>query len=442
MSTVFYRSPNAGYPIATKSLGTRMYDATGKEWLDMSGGAAVSAVGHSHPHVVSAMKSQLDNMAYAHTAYFTNEPQEQLAWRISARFGEPESKVYFLSGGSEANETAAKMAWQYWAELGKPDKKIIISRKNSYHGNTLGALSLSGNSARRKASAAPLLNWPRVSPCYAYRFKRISETEAEYSARLIGEISSAIESVGAENVAGFICEPFVGPSLGVVGATDNYLKSLRELCDQHEILLIFDEVMCGSGRTGTWFAHAADEIVPDIVTLAKGIAGGYMPLAATVVRKKIHSVLENNGFCHGHTYVGHALACAAGCAVMDVVESEGLLAASQDKGDELLQALRQKFTNHPNVGDIRGRGFFIGIEFVEDKATKAGFADNRKYADEIMAVAMDIGLICYPGEILFDGRVVPNILLAPPLVSSDSDFELMFEKLEGIIERVFKCRPS
>ena len=438
MSTVFYRNSNVNYPRAIKSFGTRVYDKTGKEWLDMSGGAAVSTVGHGHSHVIQAIEQQLNNIAFIHTSFFTNEPQEQLAERISAKFLEPDSKVYFSSGGSEANETSIKMAWQYWAALGKPDKKVIISRENSYHGNTLGALSLSGNPIRRKQSAAPLINWPRVSPCYPYRFMADGQTIEAYSKSLIAEISTVIDEIGAENIAGFICEPIVGASLGVVAATESYLSSLRQLCDEHEILLIFDEVMCGSGRTGTWFAHEAFDVVPDITTVAKGVAGGYVPLAATIVRGSVHSVLSNSGFHHGHTFVGHALACAAGCAVMDVVENENLLAISRDKGLYILKFLKQKFAQHPNIGDIRGRGYFIGIEFVSDKNTKAGFATGVNYADAFMQAAMDIGLICYPSQVVFNGLVVPHILLAPPLVSSDSDFDLLIEKLEGIIKRVLK----
>ena len=437
MTSVFYRAPKASYPIAASATGTRIIDRDGNEWLDMSGGAAVSAVGHGHPTVLAAIQDQLAKIPFAHTAFFSNAPQEELAERISARFSELDSKVYFSSGGSEANETAAKMAWQYWQAKGQPNKKIIISREYSYHGNTLGALSLSGNPARRRQSAAPLLDWPRVSPCYAYRFQGPQESEAQYTARLIKELSATIANTGPDTIAAFICEPVVGASLGVVPPTAQYLAAVRQLCDDNDILLICDEVMCGSGRTGTWFAHAQDAIVPDLVTVGKGIAGGYVPLAATIIRKHLSDVLSESGFVHGHTYVGHALACAAGCGVMNVLETDNLLAQTSERGAQLMARLREDLGDHPALGDVRGRGFFIGLEFVSDKETKAGFAGTGKSGEAIKAAAMAQGLICYPGHVTFDGLTVPHILLAPPLIASDSDFDLLIDKLKRVMDHVF-----
>ncbi|HEY5646714.1 MAG TPA: aminotransferase class III-fold pyridoxal phosphate-dependent enzyme, partial [Pseudomonadales bacterium] len=306
---VFYRTPGEDYPLAVSASGVTITDSTGKQYLDMSGGAAVSCLGHGHPDVVAAISRQLGTLDFAHTRFFSSEPQEALARRIADQFGAPGARVYFTSGGSEANETALKLAWQYWAALGQPGKKLIISREHSYHGNTFGALSVSGNDGRRRASAAPLLDWPRIPPCYEYRERAAGESSEAYAERAAGYLDAALRSVGSDTVAAFICEPVVGSSLGVVPGAPGYLARIREICDRHGILLIADEVMCGSGRTGTFFAHTQDDVRPDIVTLAKGLAGGYQPLAATVLGAELGEVLGRAGFAHGHTYVGHPVAC-------------------------------------------------------------------------------------------------------------------------------------
>lgn len=437
MTSVLYRMPHKDYSVAQRSQGMRIFDENGRSWLDMSGGAAVSMVGHQHPTVIKHIKDQLEELCFAHTASFTNKPQEQLAVKIANRFTEAAAQVYFTSGGSEANETALKLAWQYWAAKGLPDKKKIISREYSYHGNTLGALSVSGNPSRRKESAAPLHDWPRVSPCYAYRMKADEMNEEAYTNMLIKELTQTIEAAGSETVAAFICEPVVGASLGVVGATKNYLRGVRRLCDEHNILLILDEVMCGSGRTGAYFAHAQDGILPDIVTLAKGIAGGYVPLAATVIRQKIIKEMEGFPFQHGHTYVGHPLACAAGLGVQKVLDDEKLLEHSQQLSPVLKDILMEAIGDCPNVGDIRGSGYFYGIEFVANKDSKEGFKNGGKLGGLLKSTSFNNGLICYPGSADFDGKSVPNILLAPPLIATADDFKELGQKLRKTIDVVF-----
>lgn len=421
------------YPVAVAGQGVRLTDATGKRYLDMSGGAAVSCLGHSHPDVVDAVIRQVQSLAFAHTAFFTNDPQEQLANRLARRFRDRRARVYFLSGGSEANETAMKIAWQYWAACGKPEKKIIVSREHSYHGNTFGALTISGNPGRRRASAAPLIDWPRIPPCYSYREQRDGENLADYSRRAADYLEAAIVECGAENIAAFICEPVVGTSLGVVEATPGYLARVREICDQYEVLFVVDEIMCGSGRTGTFFAHERDRVKPDIVTLAKGIGGGYQPLAATIVGSKIATVLCKSGFAHGHTYVGHATACAAGVAVQDVMDRDDLLERTRIMGDRLLSLLEDRFANHPYVGDIRGRGLFIGVELVSNKETKAGFADRSRLPEELRLTAMKHGLIVHPGGILVDGLTVPHIMLAPPMIVEDRHLVECVDKLSATL---------
>jgi adenosylmethionine-8-amino-7-oxononanoate aminotransferase len=435
---VLYRAPRQRYPLAVSARGMRITDSNGKRYLDMSGGAAVSCLGHGDPDVIAAIHAQLQQLAFAHTAFFTNEPQEQLAAALAARFHDPGARVYFLSGGSEANETAFKIAWQYWAARGSPTKKIIISREHSYHGNTFGGLSVSGNELRRRASAAPLIDWPRIPPCYQYRELQAGEDLESYSARAATYLQDAIDKCGAENVAAFICEPVVGSSLGVVAATPGYLQRIRDICDNNDILMIADEIMCGSGRTGNYFAHQFDGVTPDIVTVAKGIGGGYQPLAAAVIGSGVASVLTESGFAHGHTYIGHATACAAGVAVQQALDRYDLLQRTQALGERFLSLLRDAFAHHPHVGDVRGRGLFVGIELVHEVATREGFADRRGLPEELRILAMEQGLICYPGGILVNDKTVPHIMLAPPMIAEDRHLLECVDKLTATLHSAFK----
>jgi hypothetical protein len=410
-------------------------DDKGKRYLDMSGGAAVSCLGHAHPDVVAAVREQVGALAFAHTAFFTNEPQERLARRLVERFGDPGARAYFTSGGSEANETALKIAWQYWAARGEPDRKIVISREHSYHGNTFGALSISGNPSRRRASAAPLLDWPRIAPCYAYRGRLAGEGLESYVERVAAELESAILELGADRVAAFVCEPVVGSSLGVVPAEPGYLQRIRAICDRYGVLLIADEIMCGSGRTGTYYAFEHYGVRPDIATLAKGIGGGYQALAATVLSGQVVETLEAFGFAHGHTYIGHPVSCAAGVAVQDVLDRDGLLARTREFGRRFGDLLRERFADHPHVGDIRGRGLFHALELVADRATRRGFGDGRASPARLMRLAMDAGLICYPGGIEVDGAVVPHIMLAPPMILEESHMQECCDKLSVVLDQ-------
>ena len=437
MTAVLYRVPGATYPVAVRSEGMYIEDAAGRQYLDMSGGAAVSCVGHAHPRVLAAVQEQLSRLAFAHTSFFTNQPQEQLAERLRQRFGDPAARVYFTSGGSEANETALKLAWQYWAARGQPDRKVIISREHSYHGNTLGALSVSGNAGRRRASAAPLLDWPRIAPCYAYRDRAAGESSEQYVNRISNELELAVIRTGADKVAAFICEPVVGSSLGVVAADPGYLARIRKICDRHDILMIADEIMCGSGRTGTYFAFEHDGVKPDVTTLAKGVGGGYQPLAATVVGAKVTATLQDCGFAHGHTYIGHAAACAAGVAVQQVLDEEDLLERTSREGKRFGGLLRERFGGHPQVGDIRGRGLFWALELVSDRASKRGFEGGNALPVRLMQAAMDAGLICYPGGITLNGAMVPHIMLAPPMILEEAHMSECMDRLEQTLRSVF-----
>ncbi len=432
MNAVSYRANNPSYPLAVKAEGMYIYDSEGKAYLDMCGGAAVSCLGHSHPEVVEVIKTQVDKVAFAHTAFFSNEPQEQLAEILCNHFGEVGAKAYFTSGGSEANETALKLAWQYWQAVGQPNKTKIISRQYSYHGNTLGALSVSGNPTRRLPVEALLHDWPRIEACYAYRYQRNDETDREYGIRSAAQLEEAILRAGPETVAAFIVEPVVGASLGAVAAVDQYFGKIRNICDKYDILLIADEIMCGTGRTGTFFAHQQEGIVPDMVTLAKGLGGGYQPLAVTIARAHVAGTFEKKAFSHGHTYVGHATACAAGVAVCEVIAKHKLMDQVSAHGAYFQEALISIFSGHPNVGDIRGRGLFRAIELVADKESKIPLKSGAEVASQLKVKAMERGLMIYPSG----GSENCHILFAPPYILERSHIDEAIARLKSVLTEV------
>ena len=436
MGNVFYRNPLHDYPVAMRGEGVYLYDAEGRQYLDGSGGAAVSCLGHGHADVVSAIKTQVDQMAFAHTAFFTNEPQEKLATKLVSRFGEVDAKAYFLSGGSEANETALKLARKYWVARGHHDKQIIISRKQSYHGNTLGALSISGNPGRTAVYRPMLHDWPKIEPCYAYRHQQADESVEEYGLRSADELETAIQTLGADMIAAFFAETVVGATLGAVPAAGPYFQRIREICDRHDVLLVLDEVMAGGGRTGSYFAFEQEGIVPDIVTLAKGLGGGYQPVGAAIARGEIHEriVAAFGSFAHGHTYAGHATACAAGLAVTRVIETDNLLARVNETGRTLRAGLKQVFSDHPHVGDIRGRGLLLGIEFVEDRGTRAPIKAELGLPEKIRITAMNNGLVCYPGGGTADGRDGAHVLLAPPYIYKSQHIDELIDKLQRTLD--------
>lgn len=418
--------------------GVYLYDDAGRDYLDMSGGAAVSCVGHGHPDVIAAIRSQVGSLAFAHTSFFTNEPQENLAARLARRFPEADAKVWFTSGGSESNESALKIAWQYWRARGQTDKTLVISRQFSYHGGTLGAVSISGSRFRREPYEKVLHDWPRIAPCYAYRHRQEDETAKAYALRAANELDAAITRSGAENVAAFIAEPVVGATLGVVPAEPGYFAAIREICDRHDVLFIADEVMCGSGRTGTFFALEHDKVTPDMVTIAKGLGGGYQPIGAVLCRKAIRDAIATDpaGFAHGHTYIGHPVACAAGVAVQQCLD-DGLLDSVASRGTQLMEVLHDRFGAHPHVGDIRGRGLFAGLEFVEDRESKKPFPVERQLAKKIKTAAMQHRLICYPGGGSVDGHAGAHLMLAPPFIATSDDFDELGRRLEKVLATVF-----
>ncbi len=438
MSHVLHRSLTQRYPTAVAGDGPYLIDREGRRYLDASGGAAVSCLGHSDRDVIAAVQQQIATLAYAHTSFFTTEVMEELADFLIARAPAGLDSVYFVSGGSEAVETALKLARQYFVEIGQPQRKHVIARRQSYHGNTLGALAAGGNAWRRQQFQPLLIEVSHVSPCYAYREQRAGESDEQFATRLAQELEAEILRLGADQVMAFLAEPVVGATLGAVPAVAGYFKKIREVCDRHGVLLILDEVMCGMGRTGSLFAAEQEGITADLITIAKGLGAGYQPIGATLVSARIRDAIgQGSGFFqHGHTYIGHATACAAALAVQKAVEQRGLLEQVVRQGDRLHAGLVERLGQHPNVGDIRGRGLFRGIELVADRASKMPFAPELKLHARFKKQAMAEGLMCYPMGGTLDGQRGDHILLAPPFIIDDGHVEEIIEKLSCTLDAV------
>jgi len=428
---VFHRQLQNTPPVAVGGQGVYLIDAQGKSYLDASGGAAVSCLGHGHPDVLAAMHAQIDKLAYAHTSFFTTDVAEALADKLIEHAPTGMSHAYFLSGGSEAMEAAMKMARQYFVEIGQPQRTHFIARKQSYHGNTLGALAIGGNQWRREPFAPILIPVTHVSPCYPYREQRAAETPGQYGLRLAHELEDAILVQGADSVIAFVAETVGGATAGVLAPVPGYFKAVREVCDRYGVLLILDEVMCGMGRTGTLHACEQEGVTPDLLAVAKGLGGGYQPIGAVLAQKKVVDVMRNGSgfFHHGHTYLGHAMACAAALAVQQVFERDQLLVQVRTRGEFLQQLMHARWDDHPHIGDIRGRGLFWGIELVQDRAKKTPFDPARNVHARIKQEAMARGLMVYPMGGTVDGRYGDHVLLAPPFISSEAELTMMLDRL-------------
>ncbi|MBK1659604.1 aspartate aminotransferase family protein [Paracraurococcus ruber] len=419
MSHLVHRSLRQDPPLALRGEGMLLYGQDDRPIIDGSGGAAVACLGHGHPKVIAAIKDQLDRLAYAHTALFSCESAERLAEVMVGHAPGGLTHAYFCSSGSEGNEAALKMARQYFLEIGQPQRTRFIARRQSYHGNTLGALSASGN-AMRRAPYQPLLSpaFSHVSPCYAYRDRRDDESEAQYVARLLAELEAEFQRLGPDTVIAFVAETVVGATLGCVAALPGYFEGARAICDRHGALLILDEVMSGMGRCGTLHAWEQEGIGPDIQVVAKGLGGGYQPIGGILVHGRVIEGLSagSGAFMHGHTYQAHPVACAAALAVQAVMAEEGLLENVRAMGALLERRLVERLGNHRHVGDIRGRGLFWAVELVRDRATKQVFDPALKLNDRVKWEAYDRGLACYPMGGTIDGRQGDHVILAPPYI--------------------------
>jgi adenosylmethionine-8-amino-7-oxononanoate aminotransferase len=443
-TSILHRQLAQRPPLATGAHGAFIVDAQGREYIDASGGAAVSCLGHGHPEVLAAMHAQLDRLAYAHTSFFTTQAAEELAALLVQGAPAGTSHAYFVSGGSEAVEAALKMARQYFVEIGQPQRKHFIARRQSYHGNTLGALSVGGNAWRRAQFAPLLIDVTHVAPCYEYRDRRPGESAEAYGQRLVQELAEAIAHLGGDNVIAFVAETVGGATQGAVTPVPGYLRGVRDLCRRHGILLILDEVMCGMGRCGTLHACEAEGVSPDLLVIAKGLGGGYQPVGAVLAQAHVVGAFARGSgmFQHGHTYIGHAMACAAALAVQRVIRRDGLLQRVQQQGHGLHRRLHAAFGNHAHVGDIRGRGLFQAIELVADRGTKAPFDPALKLHARIKAAAMAEGLMVYPMGGTIDGRQGDHVLLAPPFIVSDEQLDQIVQRLARAVGNALAKLPD
>ena len=444
MTHILHRSLRHRLPSAVAAEGVTVVDSAGRRYLDACGGAAVSCLGHGHPDVMAAMHAQIDRVAYAHTSFFTTDVAEELADNLVASAPAGTSHAYFVSGGSEAIEAALKMARQYFVEIGQPERRHFIARRQSYHGNTLGALAVGGNAWRRRQFAPLLIDVKHVAPCFEYRDRSADESAEHYGHRLVNELADAIETLGPKSVIALVAETVVGATLGAVPPVPGYLKGVRELCTRHGILLILDEVMCGMGRTGTLHACEQEGVAPDLLTIAKGLGGGYQPIGAVLAQSHIVDAFERGSglFQHGHTYLGHPVACAAALAVQRVIARDGLLDAVKRQGEGLASRLASTLGAHPNVGDLRGRGLFRGVELVADRATKSPFDPALKLHARVKAQAMSRGLMVYPMGGTIDGQNGDHVLLAPPFIVNDQDLDAIVERLAESIDAAIAELPA
>jgi adenosylmethionine-8-amino-7-oxononanoate aminotransferase len=421
MSFAIHRSLQYLPPRAVRGDGSYVIDAKGKRYLDGCGGAAVSCLGHSHPAVIEA----------------TSDVMERLAETLVN--GAPGmGKVLLVSGGSESIEAALKLSRQYFVESGAPDRHLFIARRQSYHGNTLGALAVGGNEWRRKNFAPLLVPGNHISPCFEYRDKRDDESQEEYGRRVADELEEKINELGAKNVAAFVAETVVGATAGAVVAVPGYFKRIREICDRYGVHLILDEVMCGTGRTGTMMAYEQEGIVPDMVTMAKGLAAGYQPVGALLCKQHItDAIMAGSGFFqHGHTFMGHATAVAASLATLTTIRDENLLQNVTDRGPLIRERLKQALAQYENVGDVRGRGFFIGVEFVKDRESKMPCDPSRKIHNLVQKAALDEGLLCYGMGGTIDGQLGDHILLAPPYNLSEAQETELIDKFTRAVRAI------
>jgi len=434
MSSVLHRNLQAVPIRAVRGEGSYIFDDAGNRYLDGCGGAAVSCLGHSHEKVIAAIKAQAETLAYAHTSFFTTDALERLADVMIA--GAPGmDKVMLLSGGSEAVEAALKLSRQYFLEAGEPERQVFIARRQSYHGNTLGALSVGGNEWRREPFRPLLMPAHHIAPCFEYHDRSRDESADQYGQRVANELESKLLEVGPEKVAGFIAETVVGATAGAVVPAAGYFQRIRKICDQYNIHLILDEVMCGSGRTGTLMAYEQEHVLPDIVTMAKGLAAGYQPVGALLCKAEIVDAIQRGSgfFQHGHTFMGHATAVAAALATLTAIEDEGLLANVVERGSGIRAGLRDAIGDHPNVGDIRGRGLFIGVEFVADKDTRAPLDPAARTHKTVQQAAMKNGLLCYGMGGTIDGQRGDHILIAPPYNLTASEQQELVDKFAASV---------
>jgi adenosylmethionine-8-amino-7-oxononanoate aminotransferase len=441
-SSLFSRNLRKQYPVAVRGEGCWIVAVDGRRYLDASGQAAVVSIGHGVQEIGRAMASQSDQIAFAHTTQFHSEPAERLAARVLAlatRNFQNGGRVYFTSGGSEATETALKLARQYFLEVKQPGRYRVISRKQSYHGSTLGAMSVSGNIARRAPYAPMIPEWGHVAPCFCYHCP-FDKTYPECNLACADDLDAFLSANDASTVAAFLFEPMVGATLGAAAAVDGYTARIAEICRKHGILLIADEVMSGMGRTGKAFASQHWNLEPDIILVGKGIASGYAPLGAVLISPRVVDAFEKGSaaFMHGFTYQSHPVATAAGNAVFDYLEAHKLFDRVAPAGRTLKNALAP-VEHHPNVGQVRGLGLLQGIEFVKNKSTREPFPKETGIAEKIRQAALEKNVLTYPTQGCVDGVRGDHILLAPPFIIIPQESQLIADAIQYALNQVFSA---
>lgn len=417
-----------------------LYGSNGERILDTCGGVAVSTLGHRHPRMRAAMVREADRIAWAHAGSFTCAAAEELGEFLTRR-SRGLARCQFLSGGSEAMELAMKIAYQYHCERGESERQIVIARRQSYHGSTLGMLAISGNRDRRSIFEPLLTRAVFVSPCYAYRGKLAGETDAVYVARLAAELDHQIQELGARRVAAFVVESVVGSTSGAVPAVPGYLAAIKAVCERHGVLLVIDDVMSGMGRTGHLFSFHEDGIIPDIAAIGKGLAAGYQPISGVLVGEHVYAALQRGTgiLRNGQTHVNHPYACAVALEAQRIIEDDALLAQVQMRGRQMRAALEARLAGFEYFGEVRGRGTFLGVEFVADRATSAPLRGGDTWVRELRRHALAQGMLIYPGSGTVDGIVGNHVMFAPAFIASADDIELIVSRFAALLA---ECRPA
>lgn len=438
MSKILHRRLDSLNEVCAGGSGYRLHTQSGRSFIDATGSVGVCCVGYQDSRVIEAITSQAQRLAFVHNSLFTSQPAEDLAEYLLARASSRFGRVVFASGGSEAVETACKLARQYFFERGLPDRHVIISRRLSYHGATMGALSLSGLSSRLEPYRPALSQRFLADPCYPYRLQRDGETDQSYQERALQSIDDMINAVGPERVCAVLIEPVVGAAGGALPPVSGYLAGLRQLCDRYGILLIFDEVMCGLGRTGYRHAGDAEMVVADLQVVGKGLASGYQPLSAVYISRDIVQQFVDKGvdFRHGFTFMAHPIACAAALAVQKIVSEDGLVDNARRIGDYLRMAIRETTRGVAYIGDVRGRGLMIGMELVGDTATKKALPRDLQIHKRVKALCLEEGILVYPQASAADGEIGDTILLLPPLILDKSGAEEIAVRLGAAMKKL------
>lgn len=433
---VFYRKMDHKYPLITRAEGVYLYDESGKQYLDGSGGALVVNIGHGQSEIAQVIEEQLKQVAYVHGTQFTTRAVEEYAAALAEILPAGMDKIYFLSGGSEAVEGAVKLARQYFHAAGEPQRWRVASRWHSYHGNTLGALSLTGRIGARKPYLPLLINFPHFPPPYCYRCP-YDLVSPKCNLKCATALEELIALEGPETISGVIIEPIIGATVGAVVPPDGYHVRIKDICRRHGILYIVDEVMTGMGRTGRWFAVEHWDVQPDIMVTGKGMSGGYFPLSAVITRQEIVEQLrqKGGGFNHGHTFSHHPAACAVGLAVIRYIQRKNLLLQCRQRGDYLLTKL-EKLKSFSFVGDVRGRGLMTAVEFVRDRITKEPFPRTAKFTEKLVDLALKNGLVLYPGTGFVDGVRGDMVMIGPPFIIEEKQIDELIQILERTLSQM------